>query len=204
MSAQIIPFISAAVLLTLAPGPDIIYVLTQGLTRGKKSGIITALGLVSGIIVHTTLVAFGLALLVKENPILFYIIKIFGAFYLFYLAYQTYKSPATLQIPSKVVPNKQKFELYKQGLIMNLINPKVIIFFLAFFPGFLWDPQNHVITQFYILGAIFLGQALLIFTLMAVLAGTISSHLRHNVKIVSLFKWMQILVFIGIGAFILI
>ena len=85
-------FTLSSIILTLSPGPDIIYVLTQSISNGKRYGIITAFGLVSGIIVHTSLVYFGIALLIQKNPVLFDGLKYLGAGYLFYLAFQVYRS----------------------------------------------------------------------------------------------------------------
>lgn len=87
---------------------------------------------------------------------------------------------------------------------MNVLNPKVTIFFLAFFPGFLWDPANNTISQFFILGGIFMLQAFIIFGSVALLAGKIATYLNKNPGIGSIFKWVQILVFVGIGIFILV
>jgi len=204
MIEQLIPFITASVLLTLAPGPDIIYVLIQSLGHGKKSGLITALGLASGILVHTTLIAFGVALIIKESPEVFNVIKGGGALYLFFLAYQSYKSEAFLQIPAGSTPKKKSVRLFVRGVIMNIINPKVIIFFLAFFPGFLWNKEEQVVCQFYILGGLFLTQAFMIFSMVALLAGSISSKIQQNKRLNTLFKWMQVLVYIGIGVFVLL
>lgn len=204
MIEQLIPFIAASVLLTLTPGPDIIYVLIQSLVHGKKSGLVTALGLVSGILVHTTLVALGLALIIKQTPGIFNIIKVAGALYLFFLAYQSYKAEAILQFSTGSIPKKKSVQLFTQGFIMNIINPKVIIFFLAFFPGFLWNKEEQVVYQFYMLGGLFLIQALIIFSIVALLAGSISSRIQQNKRLSYLFKWIQILVYIGIALFILL
>lgn len=204
MIEQLIPFIAASVLLTLTPGPDIIYVLIQSLVHGKKSGLVTALGLVSGILVHTTLVALGLALIIKQTPGIFNIIKVAGPLYLFFLAYQSYKAEAILQFSTGSIPKKKSVQLFTQGFIMNIINPKVIIFFLAFFPGFLWNKEEQVVYQFYMLGGLFLIQALIIFSIVALLAGSISSRIQQNKRLSYLFKWIQILVYIGIALFILL
>lgn len=204
MIEQLIPFIAASVLLTLTPGPDIIYVLIQSLVHGKKSGLVTALGLVSGILVHTTLVALGLALIIKQTPGIFNIIKVAGALYLFFLAYQSYKAETLLQFSTGSIPKKKSVQLFTQGFIMNIINPKVIIFFLAFFPGFLWNKEEQVVYQFYMLGGLFLIQALIIFSIVALLAGSISSRIQQNKRLSYLFKWIQILVYIGIALFILL
>ena len=202
MLLQLIPFLTASILLTLSPGPDIIYVLVQSISNGKKAGIVTTLGLVSGILIHTSLVAFGVSAIIKASPVLFTLIKVFGALYLFYLAYKVFKSNSSIAISN--VPAKRSRNLFGQGFIMNVLNPKVTIFFLAFFPGFLWEPNGNTILQFYILGFLFLLQALLIFGSVALLAGKISNYILQHERSGVYLKWIQIVVFIGIGVLILI
>ena len=203
MADQLIPFLTAAVLLTVSPGPDIIYVLVQGMANGKKYGTITAFGLLTGILFHTSLVAFGVSVIIKESVTLFLIIKILGALYLFYLAYMAWKSDPRIAYSVEGIPQRSLFSLFRQGFLMNILNPKVTIFFFAFFPGFLWDPEGNTLYQFYVLGFLFMLQALLIFTLVALLAGKISKYLqRHRYSGVVL-KWLQVIIFIGIGFLIL-
>lgn len=204
MADQLIPFLTAAILLTVSPGPDIIFVLVQGMTNGKKHGLVTALGLVSGIIVHTTLVAFGISAIIRESETVFGVIKIFGALYLFFLAYKVFKSDPEIAFSSEGIRRKSFISLFKQGFIMNVLNPKVTIFFLAFFPGFLWEPEGDTIYQFYVLGFLFMLQAFLIFALVALLAGKISVFLRKHPSSGVVLQWVQVVVFIGIGLFILI
>ena len=205
MIAELIPFLTASILLTLSPGPDIIYVLVQGMTNGKKHGIITTLGLVSGIIIHTSLVAFGVSAIIKQSETLFLLIKVLGAAYLFYLAWQVVRSEPKISIRGEVSGNKRElFSLFKKGFLMNVLNPKVAIFFLAFFPGFLWDPEGNTIYQFYILGFLFMLQAFLIFSAVAIMAGKISIYLQKHPNSGLVFKWVQVVVFIGIGIFILV
>tara|TARA_B100000686_G_C16631343_1_gene884841 strand:+ start:175 stop:789 length:615 start_codon:yes stop_codon:yes gene_type:complete len=200
---QLIPFLTATMLLTLAPGPDIIYVLVQGMVNGKKHAIVTALGLVSGVVVHTTLVAFGVSAVIKQSETIYLIIKCLGAAYLFYLAYKVFQSNPDIAFSAEGIKQKSLFALYRQGFIMNVLNPKVTIFFLALFPGFLWDPEGSTVLQFYILGGVFMCQALLIFTLVAILAGNISKYLQKHRKSGVILKWTQIFAFIAIGVFIL-
>jgi threonine/homoserine/homoserine lactone efflux protein len=204
LADQLIPFLTAAILLTVSPGPDIIFVLVQGMTNGKKHGLVTALGLVSGIIVHTTLVAFGISAIIRESETVFGVIKIFGALYLFFLAYKVFKSDPEIAFSSEGIRRKSFISLFKQGFIMNVLNPKVTIFFLAFFPGFLWEPEGDTIYQFYVLGFLFMLQAFLIFALVALLAGKISVFLRKHPSSGVVLQWVQVVVFIGIGLFILI
>ena len=203
MLEQLIPFLTATMLLTLAPGPDIIYVLVQGMVNGKKHAIVTALGLVSGVVVHTTLVAFGVSAVIKQSETIYLIIKCLGAAYLFYLAYKVFQSNPDIAFSAEGIKQKSLFALYRQGFIMNVLNPKVTIFFLALFPGFLWDPEGSTVLQFYILGGVFMCQALLIFTPVAILAGNISKYLQKHRKSGVILKWTQIFAFIAIGVFIL-
>lgn len=189
-------------LLTIMPGPDIIYVLVQSITNGKKYGIVTALGLVSGIMVHTTLVAFGVSAVLKQSEILFFIIKLLGALYLLYLAYLSYKVTDEVLLDSNV-EKKGLFKLFQQGFVMNVLNPKVSIFFLAFFPGFLFSESISTVTQFYILGGLFMLQALVIFSVVSILSGSFAQYLQQHPKFNSNIKWFKIIVFLGISFFIL-
>tara|TARA_B100000929_G_scaffold289826_1_gene281613 strand:+ start:738 stop:1352 length:615 start_codon:yes stop_codon:yes gene_type:complete len=204
MLDQLIPFLTASILLTFSPGPDIIYVLVRSIAYGYKQGIITALGLVSGILIHTSLVAFGVSAVIKQSEDIFFIIKILGAIYLLYLAYQVYKCDPEIAFSAEGIQNKNMFSLFKQGFIMNVLNPKVGIFFLAFFPGFLWEPDENTIIQFYILGAVFMLQAFLIFSFVAVLADKISIYIKSHPKSGVFLKWMQVVIFIGIAVLILV
>lgn len=205
MAGELIAFLAAAMLLTISPGPDIIYVLVQGMTNGKKHGIVTTLGLVSGIIIHTSLVAFGVSAIIRQSENLFLFIKILGAGYLFYLAWQVFKSDPSIHVDKPATEQKKELtSLFKKGFLMNVLNPKVAIFFLAFFPGFLWDPEGNTIYQFYILGFLFMLQAFLIFSAVAILAGKISVYLQKHPASGLVFKWVQVVVFVGIGIFILV
>lgn len=174
------------------------------MTNGKKAGIMTALGLVSGILIHTSLVAFGVSAIIKESETLFWIIKIFGTSYLFYLAYKVYGSDGGIKIESSKKLPTRNIALLKQGFIMNVLNPKVTIFFLAFFPGFLWDTKGNTVLQFYILGFLFMIQAMIIFGLIALISGRISKYLLQHPRSGVILKWIQVVVFIVIGVLILI
>jgi threonine/homoserine/homoserine lactone efflux protein len=203
MIETLLSFVVATCILALSPGPDNMYVLTQSLANGSKSGLATTAGLISGCIVHTTLLAFGLSAIITTNETLFYGIKAFGAVYLLYLAYQVFKSDASVQFVENT-PKKTYMQLFKQGVVMNLLNPKVMIFFLAFFPAFLWQPETDTVYQFYILGIAFMVVSFIIFGTISLLAGRVSIFLKNNKKTGVFLKWLQILVFLGIAALILI
>lgn len=200
----LISFALATSVLAISPGPDNIYVLVQSISNGKAFGLATVCGLITGCIVHTTLLAFGVSAIIKANEHLFFGIKVLGALYLLYLAYKIYKSNSQLDFNAEIAPKKSLKALFVQGFFMNVLNPKVTIFFLAFFPGFLFSDTMSAVWQFYILGGIFMLVSFLIFSAIALLAGQIKSYtLKHrNSGIV--FKWLQVIVFVGIAIFILV
>ena len=189
-------------LLTIMPGPDIIYVLVQSITNGKKYGLVTSLGLVTGIIFHTTLVAFGISTILKQSEYLFFSIKLLGALYLIYLAYKASVNDSEIILTIKT-KKKSLINLFKQGFLMNVLNPKVSIFFLAFFPGFLYSTKQSVLIQFYVLGILFMVQAFIIFSIVSILSGTFSTYIKSHPTLNLKIKWVKILVFIGIAFFIL-
>ncbi|MCB0445929.1 MAG: LysE family translocator [Gelidibacter sp.] len=199
----LISFVIATSALAISPGPDNIYVLLQSISHGKNSGLATVSGLISGCLVHTTLVAFGVSVLIKENDYLFLIIKIFGASYLLFLAYKVFKSDGALHLKSENIPKKSGRQLFKQGFLMNVLNPKVSLFFLALFPGFLFSDTLSEVTQFYVLGLLFMAVSLIIFSAIAILAGSISLYIKQHKHIGNYLKWLQIVVFVGIAVFIL-
>ncbi len=203
MWESLVSFSVFSFLLALSPGPDNIYVITQSLSNGFKSGLAVSLGLISGCIVHTTLLAFGVSALIAASDGLLWAIKIFGAIYLTFLAWKVFNAHSKVFL--NPVDGKRRFgELYKTGIIMNLVNPKVLIFFLAFFPSFLWNTESNTILQFYILGLVFMAIALTTFSFMAFLAGSISRFLKTYPNTGPVLKWLQIIVFLGIALYILI
>ncbi|WP_298904581.1 LysE family translocator [uncultured Psychroserpens sp.] len=188
--------------LAISPGPDNIYVLMQSIVNGKKYGLATVAGLISGCLVHTTLVAFGVSAIIKENDYLFFIIKLLGALYLIYLAYKVFMSSDELSLSSDNIPKKSMTQLFKQGFIMNVLNPKVSIFFLAFFPGFLFSETMSAVVQFYVLGLLFMFVSAIIFSGIALLAGSISEYIKKHQRVGFYLKWLQIVVFVGIAIII--
>ena len=199
----LISFIAATFLLAISPGPDNIFVLIQSVTNGVKFGIATVLGLISGCLVHTSLVAFGVSAIINKNENIFLTLKVFGASYLVFLAYKVFRNNNTFSLDDIETSEKSVFQLFKQGFIMNVLNPKVSIFFLALFPGFLFSTTISTVNQFFILGFIFMGVSLFVFSMIAILAGTLSNYLLKHAGFGVLLKWLQIVVFIGIASFIL-
>lgn len=200
----LISFIGATSLLALSPGPDNIYVLVQSLANGRKHGMATVSGLITGCIIHTSLLAFGISAIIRSSNVLFTIIKIMGALYLLFLAYKTYKSDPTISLVNNEIETKSLGQLFVQGFFMNVLNPKVTIFFLAFFPGFLFSSTMSTVLQFYVLGGLFMLTSFLIFSTIALCADFIKKYTLNHRHSGVFFKWLQILVFIGIALIILL
>lgn len=179
-------FMSAAFMLTIAPGPDIIYVAMRGLAQGWKAGLIAALGLVTGIFVHISLAAVGLSAILASSPILFAIVKYAGAAYLFYIGWQIYKSPA-ISVGSDNHQLKLGY-IYRQTILMNILNPKVALFFLAFLPQFVDPTSEHVTAQFVIFGLLFQVTALFIMGSVGLFSGAITTKLNPHKNSNS--KWL--------------
>lgn len=150
MIETLLSFALATSILAISPGPDNIFVLTQSIVNGRNFGLATVIGLISGCLVHTTLLAFGVSAIIRASEYLYTVIKIFGSIYLLYLAFQVYKTDASILLSEEITPKKTIRQLFKQGFLMNVLNPKVSIFFLAFFPGFLFSDSLSMISQFYI------------------------------------------------------
>ena len=200
----LISFVFAVTLLAISPGPDNVFVLMQSVIYGKKYGLATILGLMTGCIIHTIFLAVGISSIIKDNNNIFLGIKLFGAVYLLYLAYKVYGSSSVISVSTDKIEKKTPFQLFKIGFIMNVLNPKVTLFFLALFPGFLFTETLPLSFQFLILGALFIVVSFVVFSCIALLGGTISEKIKTSKKIGIWLQWIQILVFIGIAVFILI
>lgn len=195
-------FISTAVLLTLMPGPDILFVITQSITQGRKAGIVFAAGLCTGLIAHTTAVSLGISVLLMSSLVAFTVLKIAGAMYLFYLGIRAFISRHRNHF-SLNVESVDRGKLYRKGILMNVLNPKVILFFLAFFPQFINSGAENPIPQMLLLGLIFMIQAFLIFSTVAVLADRLSRRLMQNQRIALGVNITEALIYCLIGISIL-
>ncbi len=195
---NLIYFLSAAVMLTILPGPDMLFVIAQSISLGKKAGISVALGLCTGLIFHTIAAAFGISIIIYNSGVAFMILKYLGVVYLIFLAFMALKeSTIDLNINWQI----NKINLYRKGILMNLLNPKVLLFFLAFLPQFVDQSDGNVSLQMVSLGIIFIIQAIIVFSIVSVLASKISEKLITNKKFAKYLKWIKagILLFIGIS-----
>jgi threonine/homoserine/homoserine lactone efflux protein len=169
-------FLPVSVALTLAPGPDILFLITQGSSRGPKAGLVTALGLAAGNLVHTLAAVLGISVIFQTSELAFEGLKIAGALYLLYLAWQALRH-------RKQGPDLSHTDaasgtaLFMRGVLMNVLNPKVALFFLAFLPQFVNPESGAVWSQMLALGLIFTLQVVVVFGLIGLTAGVIRERL---------------------------
>ena len=174
-------FFMAALLLALTPGPDNLFVLAQAAQRGKMAGIAVTVGLCTGLLVHTAAVALGVAAVFKASQLAFSLLKYIGAAYLLYLAWQSFRASADTG-DGMAVRHFGFSRLYGRGIVMNVTNPKVSLFFLAFLPQFTDPSLGPVLPQIILLGLIFILSTILVFGGISILAGGIGARFRKSAK----------------------
>lgn len=195
---SILSFLGAAVVLTVMPGPDNLFTLAQSIGKGRNAGIFTTLGLCTGLLVHITAATIGISAVVYHSALAFNIVKYAGAAYLLFLAYKSFTEKGS-SFNLEAGDSLDYKSLYKKGIIMNLLNPKVSLFFLAFFPQFINYDNGHVSIQMLIYGVLFLVQTLVIFTLISVFAGRVGSFLRQSPTLSKRINMIQGTLFTLIG-----
>ncbi len=198
-STNLIYFLGASILLTIAPGPDNIFVITQGISRGRKTAVLTALGMCSGISVHTLAAALGVSAIFYSSSVAFQIVKYLGAVYLIYLAWKAIKESGTAEVQNSTDNTPTSLALFRRGFFMNVLNPKVALFFLAFLPQFSSIDGGNIAIQMAILGLIFMGQSIAIFSLIGYFSGSIGNLFLGKPKVSKVFGWLSASVFLALG-----
>ena len=191
-------FIGVSWALILAPGPDMFYVITRGMAHGRRAGMLSAIGVVCGILVHTTAAAFGLTLLLQTSAFAFLVVKFIGAVYLITLGIKAWreKSALRLQTPDSVA---KPGALFWQGVLSNVLNPKIAIFFLAFLPQFVDRGSSHVALQMVILGITFACFGLCFLLIVGYSSGTIGRWLTVRPQYAQFFQRFAGGILIGLG-----
>jgi len=201
---MLLSFILSSFLLALSPGPDNLYLTALTTKSGKYSGISFLIGLIIGCLIHTTLLAFGLNALILEYEIIFEIIKYSGIIYLIFLSYDIYKSD---NLPDKfvnVVRSNKIFKNLKKGIFMNLLNPKIFLFFALFFPNFLFSDEFSFKTQIFILGTLFISVTFLVFVVIILFSDFIFRKFSQNDNFKIFAKYFNISVLMLIALLILL
>ena len=196
--ASLMIFIAAAVALLLTPGPAVLYIIARSLEQGRIAGIVSTLGIALASVVHVIFAALGLSALLMQSALAFSIVKYLGAGYLIYLGVRTLLSKAEAHKVDQV-ESKSLRRIFSQGFIVNLLNPKTALFFLAFLPQFVSAERGSVTTQIIILGGIFVSLAIFSDGLYAIVAGSAGQLLSGNLRVAKLQKNFAGTMYIALG-----
>jgi threonine/homoserine/homoserine lactone efflux protein len=176
---EVVLFVATSLLLIITPGQDMILVMSRSISQGSKAGIATAAGVCTGLLGHTILAALGLGAILRASEILFTIVKLIGAAYLFYLGIRLLRTNQG-ELEIRGMANASLSKLYLQGAVSNLSNPKVAIFYLAYLPQFIPAESVHPTPMLLALGAAFAGLTFLVKAPIGYGAGALSSWLRSR------------------------
>lgn len=191
-------FVLASLLLALAPGPDNIFVLTQTFLNGRKAGFYITFGLCTGLLVHTGLVVVGVATIFKTSLMAFTLLKIIGAIYLIYLAWLAFRTQFQ-ELKESDMDKPTFFSLYQRGIVMNVTNPKVGLFFLAYLPQFINVEKGSVGLQMIFLGCLFIVSAFIIFGLIVLLANQLKSIFFKSPNKQKIISLISAIIFIALA-----
>lgn len=192
-------FLATSILLNLTPGTDTFYILGQTLSQGRSAGIASALGIASGAMVHTLAVAFGLSALLAASAAAFLVIKLAGAGYLIYLGAKMLLTRQPSSLLASDMPSARLFEVYRQGLLTNVLNPKVALFFLAFLPQFISAQGGSAYLGFMALGLCFVVTSTLWCFCLVWFASGLRRFLNDDGTILAVLHRAAGVLFIGLG-----
>ncbi len=197
-NVNVVLFSLAAWALIITPGPDMIYVITRGIAQGRNAGLLSAAGVTSGILVHTLLASLGIAVLLQTSELAFMLVKYLGAFYLVYLGIKTILTRRQFALVETAEPI-QKHKLYSQGLLSNVFNPKVALFFWAFLPQFIVGEPDSITWQLVGMGILFAIFGFIFLSLVGFFSGYIGNWLNKKPAVNSRMRWITGSVFVGLG-----
>jgi threonine/homoserine/homoserine lactone efflux protein len=191
-------FLAAAVALTVTPGPAVLYIVTRSVSQGRAAGIVSCLGVATGGLVHVLAATLGLSALLATSAAAFKLVKYAGAAYLVWLGIRKLKQPSTLD-PSAVVPMHSLLRVYRDGAVVNILNPKTALFFLAFLPQFVIPSRGAVGVQFALLGSLFVSTAVCTDVMWALLASSVGVWLRGHPRFLASERYLTGTAYLGLG-----
>jgi threonine/homoserine/homoserine lactone efflux protein len=191
-------FMGAALALLLVPGPAVLYITTRSMTQGRRAGLVSALGVAAGSAVHVLAAALGLSALLASSALAFSVVKYAGAAYLVYLGIRRIVSKETPEAEA-AAPRASLSSLFRQGVLVNLLNPKTALFFLAFLPQFVDPARGGAAPQIVFLGLLFSVMGLTTDSLYALAADRVASAVRRSPRAVKSGRYVAGSVYIGLG-----
>jgi threonine/homoserine/homoserine lactone efflux protein len=200
IDAQFLLFLTASLALVVAPGPDSIYVLTRGVGGGRKVGLVSAVGVCSGLLVHTAFAAVGISAVLAQSALAFSVVKYVGAAYLVYLGVRTLLNRGGLDLSRS--PEARDFGMpgvFWQGFAVDVLNPKPALFFLAFLPQFADPAAGSVALQILLLGLVFVGMDLACLASVALFSGAAGEWIKARPRFADGLRWATGCVLVGLG-----
>ncbi len=191
-------FIISSILLNLTPGADTIYILGKGISKGKKAAIISALGISTGCMVHTVLAAFGLSVILSKSIIAFNIVKAVGAFYLIYLGIKSMKTK-DFSLKEEDKENISSGKIFREGILTNVLNPKVALFFLSFMPQFISSNNSFGAIPFIVLGSTFVFTGTIWCLILAISSSLMTKKLKEKPSFSKILNRVTGIIFVGLG-----
>lgn len=191
-------FVFASLALLLAPGPAVLYVVARSVDQGRLAGIVSVLGISLGGWVHVVAAAVGLSALLVSSALAFTIVKYLGAAYLIYLGVTTLMTP-TKQVDNAPIVKMSHAKIFRQGMIVNILNPKTALFFFTFIPQFVDPSRGSVAIQIVFLGSLFLIMAVVTDGIYAIVAGTLGQWLKTNQRFLKIQKYVSGSIYIFLG-----
>jgi threonine/homoserine/homoserine lactone efflux protein len=199
LDSNIALFLVASLAVIVAPGPDNIYVLTRGVAQGREVALASAWGMCSGLLFHTTLAALGLSVVLARSAAVFSVIKYAGAVYLIYLGISALLSKEGFGTSPGEEHATQLRRFFLKGLTMNLLNPKVAVFFLAFLPQFANPGTSGAGLRLVVLGLVFALLSVVVFSAIALFSGVLGDRLSSNPHYATALRWLTGCVLVGLG-----
>jgi threonine/homoserine/homoserine lactone efflux protein len=190
-SSEILLFVTAALIMVLTPGPNMVYCVSRTLIQGRRAGFLSLAGVMLGFVVHLLAAAFGLTALLLAVPLAFDVVKWLGAAYLLWLAWQAVKPGGRAPFAVRELPADSPATLFRMGFITNLLNPKVAMFYLSFFPQFLHPERGHVLLQSFTLGAMQITVSAAVNALLILSAAGISRFLTQSPAWIAAQRWIM-------------
>jgi len=196
-------FVSVAAILVFTPGPNTLYIIARSIQQGRRAGVVSSLGVQVGTLIHVVIAALGLSALVISSVLAFNIVKYAGAAYLIYLGLKTLLTKETLE-PRKTLRPERLSHIFRQGMVVNVLNPKTALFFFAFLPQFIDPDRGAVALQTVVLGTILVVLGTTSDLLYALTAGSLGTWLRQNSAFLSIQRYFAGGVYISLGALIVL
>ncbi|WP_103072385.1 LysE family translocator [Aquimarina sediminis] len=197
---ELLVFALASLIMVLSPGPNMIYLISRSLSQGKQAGIISLFGVICGFLFHILMVSFGLTAIFFAVPYAFIVVKFLGVGYLLYLAYNTVKSGGSKIFDTNNSLKKDRpFKLFNIGLLTNVLNPKMALFYLSFFPQFIKPEYGSILSQSFLLGIIQVIISFMVNFLIVISAAKMASWFAKNPIWVKIQKWFMASVLTGLA-----